>query len=159
MRRDEWVERSVPRGLHPLDEARDDMGPPSARTCEAYAQPRQDFEVEALLVGVPRLGRAPWGHASSRLVLWPPGPELLFEKTFPTRVKMSWYSAHLEHLLCATPSVQDVGVTWMSKKWVCPSGGSVWRSRSPWHLRTVLMVENEGAARGRFSHWASVFLL
>lgn len=43
-RRDEWVERSVPRGLHPLDEAGDDIGPPSARTCEAYEQPRQDFE-------------------------------------------------------------------------------------------------------------------
>lgn len=50
-------------------------------------------------------------------MLWPPGLELLFQN-FPhsPRVAMSWsHSAHLEHLLCATASAQDVSMTGMSK--------------------------------------------
>lgn len=31
-------------GLHPLDEAGDDIGPPLARTREAYVRLRQDLE-------------------------------------------------------------------------------------------------------------------
>lgn len=94
--------------LHPLDEAGEDI--PQPGHMRLTRSPGGNLRGGTLLVGVRWSGRALWGHASSWLVHWPPGPEMLFEKTFPTRVKMSWYhSSHLETYCVHRPVSRMLG--------------------------------------------------